>query len=103
MGHQIGPQTLFQVTVNVNKLQPKTKKMKLASDEVFEIIPNAHPDLMGENVEMKFSVEDGPEEWFTGIITTYNCMSGKYGIYFPYDGQTVDTTLDDEDLRLLLD
>ena len=45
--------------------------------------------------------ESGKEEWFDGMIISYNGMSGLYGIYFPCDGQTVEMSLDDEDLELV--
>ena len=28
-----------------------------------------------------------------GIITSYDGLKGKYGVYFPSDGQTVDTLI----------
>ena len=53
-------------------------------------------------VKVKFLVkESGKEEWFDGMIISYNGMSGLYGIYFPCDGQTVEMSLDDEDLELV--
>ena len=59
-------------------------------------IPNPHPEVMGKKVKVKFMVQDLKKEgWFFGVITTYN---GEYGIFFPSDNQTVEMTLDDEDL-----
>ena len=38
---------------------------------------------------MKFKVASGKTEWFKGQITKYDGLTGKYGIYFPCDGETV--------------
>ena len=35
-----------------------------------------------------------------GMITSYDGLKGKFGVYFPTDGQTVDTSLGDEDLEM---
>ena len=49
---------------------------------------------------MKFETSS-EEQWFDGIITSYDGLKGKYGVYFPLDGQTVDTSLgDEEDLEM---
>lgn len=28
------------------------------------------------------------EEWYEGVVSSYNVITGKYSIYFPSDGQT---------------
>ena len=38
--------------------------------------------LYGKAVEMKFKVAAGKTEWFKGL-------TGKYGVSFPCDGETV--------------
>ena len=54
---------------------------------------------MGKKVRVKFIVKDSKkEEWFVGIISSYN---GNTGIFFPCDNQTVQMKLDDEDLEFL--
>ena len=40
------------------------------------------------------------EQWFDGMITSYDGLKGKFVVYFPSDGQTVDTSLGDEDLEM---
>ena len=40
-------------------------------------------------------------QWFKGIITAYNGLTGKYGVYFPYDNQTEYMLEDDEDIRFV--
>ena len=67
-------------------------------------IPNPQPEMMGRKVKVKFMVENSKrEEWFWGVISTYNGLNGKYGIYFPSVQQTVELALDDEDLKLFDD
>ena len=34
-------------------------------------------------------------------MASYNSIDGKYGIYFPCDGQTVNASTDEEDLEFL--
>ena len=57
---------------------------------------------MGKRVKEKFMVNNlKKEEWFVGVISSYNGLKGDYGTYFPCDKKTVNMTLDDEDLKLL--
>ena len=49
---------------------------------------------------MQFEVS-GKNEWFEGIIATYDGLKGMFGIYFPSDGETHFASLDDEDLEIL--
>ena len=52
-------------------------------------------------MKMKFQIVDSDtSEWFQGIISSYDGVTQKYGIYFPSD-ETVFTNLDDEDLELM--
>ena len=46
---------------------------------------NTHPEVLGKKVRMKFQTAPETEEWFEGIIASYNGMLGKYGVYFPSD------------------
>ena len=62
--------------------------------------PNPHPEVLGKTVRMKFENEKQQEEWYDGIIVSYNGHTTKYGIYFPCDQQTVETFLDDEDMEI---
>ena len=51
---------------------------------------------------MKFHIQDSDTcDWFRGIISSYDGISQKYGIYFPSDKETVFASLDDEDLQLV--
>lgn len=53
---------------------------------------------MGKKVEVKFDVK-GKEEWFDGMVMSYDGGSGKYGIYFPYDKETIYMSPTDPDIR----
>ena len=61
---------------------------------------NSNPEVLGKSVRMKFNIENGKEEWFEGVICSYNGITQKYDVYFPCDGETVDTSLDDEDMEI---
>ena len=51
---------------------------------------------------MKFHVEDtGIDQYFTGKIVNYDGCTGKYGVYFPSDGEVVYIYPDDEDVVFL--
>ena len=50
---------------------------------------------------MKFEVEKGIEEWYEGMIASYNIFSGKYTVLFPSDGQTEEASFDDNDMEFL--
>ena len=44
-------------------------------------IPNPHPEVMGKRVKVKFMVNNlKKEEWFVGVISSYNVLKGEYGI-----------------------
>ena len=58
-------------------------------DDTIQYVPNNHPEVMGKRVRMKFDVSDS-EEWLNGIITTYNGITQKYGVFFPCDKETVE-------------
>ena len=51
-------------------------------------------------VKMMFDVE-GRCEWYKGIVAEYNIVTGKYSILFPYNNETIQTSLDDEDLKFI--
>ena len=46
---------------------------------------------------MKYEIS-AAKQWFDGIITSYDGLKGKFRVHFPSDGQTIDTSLGDEDL-----
>ena len=50
------------------------------------------PDMsnMGRKLKMKFYVKDsGQHQFFSGQIIKYDGLTGKYGVYFPFDGEVV--------------
>ena len=49
---------------------------------------------------MKFNV-NGKTEWFKGIVNAYDGLTGKYGVYFPCDKQTVYMLEGDKDIRFV--
>ena len=51
--------------------------------------------LIGRQIEMRFK----KIKWFTGEINSYDEYSGKYGVYFPCDGETIFIYPDDKDIR----
>ena len=65
-----------------------------------DFTPNSHPEVLGKSVRMKFDDEHGKGELYDGIICPYNGMTRKYGVYFPCDGETIDTDLEDKDMEI---
>jgi len=56
-------------------------------------------EYLGRHLKMKFLIRDtGRTQLFDGQITTYDGLTGKYGVYFPCDGKTVYIYLDDKDV-----
>ena len=90
-------------TSSSSQISTTSKKLALAVDSsIVAYIPNPHPEVMGRQVKVKFQIGDSDnEEWFEGVIFTYNGMTGDYGVFFPCDGQTVDISLDSADLKLI--
>ena len=58
------------------------------------------PDLslMGKTIKMKFATKEGVEKWYKGTITSHDGRTGKYGVYFPCDKQTVFILPNDPDI-----
>ena len=42
--------------------------------------PNSNPEVLGKSVRMKFNIENGKEEWFEGLICSYNGIAQKYSV-----------------------
>ena len=52
--------------------------------------------FMNKKLEMKFYVKEKKRhEYFSGQIVSYDGLSGKYGAYFPSDGEVVFIEPDD--------
>ena len=90
-------------TLESTATKPMKPKAVEVDDCVVKTLINQHPETMGKRVRVKYDIADnGDTEWFEGIITTYNCMTGKYGVFFPCDGKTEDgITLSDEDVQFI--
>ena len=71
------------------------KRNRNKSEEI-EFQPNTQLDALEKK---KFELSAG-EQWFDGMITSYDGLKGKFGVNFPSDDQTVDTSLGDEDLEM---
>ena len=50
---------------------------------------------------MKFEDEQGEDKWYEGVVSSYNVITGKYGVFFPSDGTTEETSYDDGDFELM--
>ena len=50
---------------------------------------------------MKFVNEKEQEQWYEGIISSYNVITGKYSVYFPYDRVTEEVSYDDKDMEII--
>lgn len=64
------------------------------------------PQYMGKKLKMKFDTGDSnhPQyEWYSGQILHFDPMTGKYGVFFPSDKQTVfiDPVKEAEDIKFL--
>ena len=69
-------------------------------NSVVQYYPNTHPEIIGKRAKMKFD-NKGEEKWYEGVVSSYNVITGKYGIYFPCDGTTEETSYDDADLVVM--
>ena len=54
--------------------------------------------MLGRKLMMKFTVNCKLQQ-FKGIVNAYDGLTGKYGVYFPCDKQTVYILEDDKDIR----
>ena len=79
----------------------KLSKHVCVSDSIVECIPNDHPEIIGKSAKKKFVNEKELEQWYEGIISSYNVISGKYFVYFLYDGVTEETSYDDKDVEII--
>ena len=85
-----------------NHEQNKRQKRRAIglNEAVVDVIPDNNPSAIGKKVKMMFDVE-GRYEWYEGIVAGYNIVTGKYSIFFPYNNETIQTNLDDEDLKFI--
>ena len=83
-----------------NSCSAPKRQCQTVDNSRVECIPNQHPEVMGKRVRMRFEEETG-EQWYEGIISSYNIITGKYSIYFPCDGQTEEASFDDDDMEII--
>ena len=54
------------------------------------IFHQPNPKYLGRKLQMRFKIkETGKYEWFNGQILYFDPKAGKYGAFFPSDGQIV--------------
>ena len=88
---------------SVNKA-PKRQRLTVSVDNsTIDYIPDQHPEIIGKRARMRFEDEEGEETWYNGIIASYNGITGKYGIYFPCDGQVEEASFEDNDMEVIND
>ena len=83
-----------------NTPAPKRQAIKVDNTTI-QCIPNQHPEIIGKRARMKFEDEEGVGQWYEGVVSSYNTITGKYGVYFPCDGQTEEASFDDDDLEVM--
>ena len=88
---------------NDNKA-PKRQRLTVSVDNsTINYIPDQHPEIIGKCARMRFEDEEGEETWYNGIVASYNGITGKYGIYFPCDGQVEEASFEDNDMEIIDD
>ena len=97
-----GPSTSRKWADNSPHLKNAPKHLAVCVDNsIVQYIPSYHPEILGKQARMRFETESRKEEWYEGVISSYNGLTGKYGLYFPCDGKTEDASFDDEDMELI--
>lgn len=82
-------------------IAPKRQHHTVCVDNsAIKYIPDQHLEVIGKRARMKFEDESGTK-WYEGIISSYNVITGKYGVYFPCDGQTEETSFNDNDMEII--
>ena len=94
-----GPSTSRKRADNSPHLKNASKHLAVCVDNRY--IPNYRPEILGKHARMRFETESGKEEWYEGVISSYNGLTGKCGLYFPCDRKTEDASFDDEDMELI--
>ena len=74
----------------------------LRADNAVTIVykpPNTIVTLFGKAAKIKLKVVSGKTQWFKGQISNYDGLTGKYGTYFPCDGENVYVYPNYKDMR----
>ena len=85
--------------------EKQSKKLTVTSvsvdESVIKIHQNLHPEVVGKRVRVKYENMDNGSDWYEGIIASFNCMTGMYGVFFPCDSKTEEFFLDEEEFVIL--
>ena len=84
-----------------NDAHSSTSHEMNVDNSVVQYYPNTHPEILGEKARMKFNDGEGEDQWYEGVVSSYNVITGKYGVYFPCDGTTEETSYADGDFELM--
>lgn len=88
----------------------KRSRIATPDDDMDDFIPTkgrlhqCKTNYLGKKLKMRFRIEETNKfEWFNGQILNFDPMTGKYGAFFPCDGQTVyiNPAEEDEDIIYL--
>ena len=69
-------------------------------ESVINVHSNLHPEVIGKRVRVKYENLDNSSDWYEGIIT-FNCTTGKYGVFFPCDNKTEEFFLNEEGFMII--
>ena len=78
---------------NFSKENHGTEKSVTVDENVITIHPNLHLEVVGKRFHVKYDSTDGGFDWYEGIIVTFNCISGKYIVFFPSDNTSEEFSL----------
>ena len=109
---QLGPPDkkchLSELKITVTSTESSKQQSEVASIQVDECVvqihTNQHPEVLGKRVCVKYDINKSgcpASQWYEGIITSYNCMTGKYSVYFSCDGVTDEFTLNEDGFNII--
>ena len=84
-----------------NDAHSSTSHEMNVDNSVVQYYPNTHPEILGKKARMKFNDGEGEDQWYEGVVSSYNVITGKYSVYFPCDGATEETSYADGDFELM--
>ena len=62
-------------------LTPAAHAIKV-DNSVVKYFQNNHPEIVGKRARMKFDDGQGGDKWSEGVVSSYNVITGKYGVFF---------------------
>ena len=73
-----GPSTSRKRADNSPHLKNAPKHLAVCVDNsIVQYIPNYHPEILGKHARMRFETESRKEEWYEGVISSYNANMGS--------------------------